>query len=109
MKVLEELGILTWVNRVKRALVIEPGVDMFGKANRRLRIFRTSNAYTFKDPNPRAAAQSSKSETQSGTPNQLLPLSCDVPKKADDPELQAALDRLQTSRRWMEERKSERR
>jgi hypothetical protein len=66
---LEELGLLSWENRIVRVTVAGAGVDLFGRPDRRVRVFRTSNAYTFTDPNPRV---SSKSETQPGTPNQDL-------------------------------------
>jgi len=47
------------VNRITR--VREWGVDLFGKAQNRIRVVRTSNAYTFVDPKP------SKSDLLTGT------------------------------------------
>jgi Helix-turn-helix domain len=49
---LEAAGILTWVNRIKR--VREWVGDLFGRAQSRTRVVRTSNAYTFNDPKPAA-------------------------------------------------------
>ena len=59
---LEDAGLLTWVNRIKR--VREEVLDMFGQWSARDRVVRTSNAYRFIDP------QASKSEFPSGTSNQ---------------------------------------
>jgi helix-turn-helix protein len=72
---LERAGVLTWVNRIKR--VREWGVDLFGRAQNRVRVVRTSNAYTFVDPKP------SKSELPTGTENQELGLL--VPRAPADP------------------------
>src|SRR5262245_31243591 len=47
---LERAGILTWVNRIAR--IREWGTDLFGRAQNRWRVIRTSNAYTFIDPKP---------------------------------------------------------
>jgi hypothetical protein len=57
---LERAGILTWVNRIAR--IREWGPDLFGRAQNRWRVIRTSNAYAFIDPKP------SKSELPTGTP-----------------------------------------
>ena len=51
---LEDAGILTWVNRIAR--IREWGPDLFGRAQNRWRVIRTSNAYTFVDPQPSRAA-----------------------------------------------------
>jgi Helix-turn-helix domain len=49
IRALERLGILTWVNRIKRVREYVPG--LFGKASAsRWRIVRTSNGYSFADP-----------------------------------------------------------
>jgi hypothetical protein len=48
---LERAGILTWVNRIVR--IREWGPDLFGRAQNRWRVIRTSNAYAFIDPQPR--------------------------------------------------------
>src|SRR5262245_6466242 len=63
---LECAGILTWVNRIVR--IREWGPDLFGRAQNRWRVIRTSNAYTFVDPQPHAKPPvSSKSEFPTGT------------------------------------------
>ena len=66
IKALEDAGILTWVQRIKR--VRERCADLLGDNGWRWRVLRTSNAYEFNDPG--AAYRSSKSEKPTGTPNQ---------------------------------------
>jgi hypothetical protein len=69
IRALELAGVLTWVNRIFRERVRER--DLFGLWSTRWRVLRTSNAYTFRDPNPRAAAADhSRSENPPGTVNQ---------------------------------------
>jgi hypothetical protein len=67
---LEDLGIMTWVNRVYRGRVPDPDMtDLLGQPMTRIRVLRTSNAYTFNDPHPCAfVGRSTKSDLQSGTP-----------------------------------------
>ena len=67
IKALEEAGLLTWVNRIKR--VHERVVNLFGEGvhGQRSRVFRTSNGYQFIEP---PDVQSSKSENKSGTEGQ---------------------------------------
>jgi Helix-turn-helix domain len=67
IKTLEEVGILTWVNRLVR--IREWGPDLFGRARNRWRVIRTSNAYTFVDPQKRAETScfSSKSDLPTET------------------------------------------
>jgi Helix-turn-helix domain len=66
---LERAGILSWVNRIAR--IREWGPDLFGRAQNRWRVIRTSNAYTFVDPRPCARSPvSSKSELPTGTEDQ---------------------------------------
>src|SRR3954454_11043662 len=74
IRALEDAGILTWVNRIAR--IREWGPDLFGRAQNRWRVIRTSNAYTFVDPKPCARPPiSSKSELTTGTGGQeLIPL-----------------------------------
>jgi hypothetical protein len=94
IRALESLGLMTWENRIVRVTVASMDADLFGRPDRRVRVFRTSNAYTFNDPNPRA---SSKSETQPGTEGQELfsSLATSIPaQKQADPSLEAALMRL---------------
>ena len=59
IRALEATGVLTWVNRIAR--IREWGPDLFGRAQNRWRVIRTSNAYTFVDPQPQPV-NSSKSE-----------------------------------------------
>ena len=74
IKALEDAGILSWVNRIKR--VAESGFagDLFGRRTRKTRVVRTSNGYMFLDPQPpkppESFANSSKSDFPSGTPIQ---------------------------------------
>jgi hypothetical protein len=64
IKALEEAGILTWVQQVKR--VRERCSDLSGSKG--WRWLRTSNAYAFHDPG--ASDRPSKSEKPTGTPIQ---------------------------------------
>jgi len=99
IKALEEAGILSWVNRIKR--VGERVQDLFGKWLVQTRVVRTSNAYQFTDPQPGGGGQSagngrnsSKSENPSGLTNQdsLSSLSTPAPRELDpNSELGAAL------------------
>ena len=87
IRALEDAGILTWVQRIKR--IRERCADLLGDQGWRWRVLRTSNAYSFRDPKKGAAAPisagfSSKSENPTGTRNQAL-----------FPDLSAALDRLE--------------
>jgi Helix-turn-helix domain len=72
IKALEEAGILSWVNRIKR--VAETTPDLFGHRTRKTRVIRTSNGYAFIDPKggqtPEPLGNSSKSDFPTGTPNQ---------------------------------------
>jgi hypothetical protein len=63
---LEDAGILTWVNRIAR--VREWGPDLFGRAQNRWRVIRTSNAYVLIDP------KASESKSRTGTEGQELSL-----------------------------------
>jgi Helix-turn-helix domain len=66
---LEAAGVLTWVNRITR--IREWGPDLFGRARNRWRVIRTSNAYTFVDPQVSTRPpDSSKSEFATGTEGQ---------------------------------------
>ena len=62
---LEEAGLLTWSNRIKRIHEWVPGLFGEGSA-RRERVVRTSNAYVLIDPQP------SKTEIKGGTINQTF-------------------------------------
>src|SRR4051794_19920077 len=72
---LERAGLLTWVNRIVR--IREWGPDLFGRAKNRWRVIRTSNAYTFVDPQkppPSGRRFSSKSDLPTETEGQELHL-----------------------------------
>jgi AraC-like DNA-binding protein len=69
LKALEDAKILSWVHRIRR--VREPCPDLLGATGWRWRVLRTSNSYAFNDPSPAGAQlNSSKSEKETGTPNQ---------------------------------------
>src|SRR5262245_10948652 len=63
---LERAGILTWVNRLVR--IREWGPDLFGRAQNRWRVIRTSNAYTFVDPQTKTAAAREAVSSKSDLP-----------------------------------------
>jgi len=69
IKALEDAGLLSWVNRIKR--VAEASTDLFGQRIRKTRVIRTSNGYQFRDPQPQKRPEnvefSSKSDFPSGT------------------------------------------
>ncbi len=67
MSALEQVGLLTWVNRIERRSV--PAAAHRGRG-RIVRVFRTSNAYRFVDPLPRASGHGSSTDFRSGTTNQ---------------------------------------
>ena len=99
IKALEDAGILSWVNRIKR--VIETSRDIFGQRIRKTRVIRTSNGYHFIDPQPLKRPESlgdcSKSDFPSGTRIQdsVLPKSPPAPRvlNPDNP-LEGALIRF---------------
>jgi AraC-like DNA-binding protein len=69
LKALEDAGVLSWVQRIKR--VREACPDLLGDGGWRWRVLRTSNSYAFNDPSPAGAQlKSSKSEKETGTSNQ---------------------------------------
>jgi hypothetical protein len=66
LRALEDAGILSWVQRIKR--VRERVSDLLGHNGWRWRVLRTSNAYNFRDPSPAAdRPDPSKSEKPTGT------------------------------------------
>ena len=99
IKALEDAGILSWVNRLKR--VVEAGRDLFGHPIRKTRVIRTSNGYMFLDPQPSKTPESltktSKSDFPTGTTIQksLLYKQAPAPRvlNPDNP-LEGALIRL---------------
>jgi hypothetical protein len=60
IRTLEDAGLLTWCNRLKRVRELVDGLPGIGAT--RSRVLRTSNGYRFNDP-----GQSSKSERPTGT------------------------------------------
>ena len=102
IKMLERAGLLTWVNRLARIKVYEPGLGW------RKRVIRTSNAYSFADPQAadRSAPAvvrprlSSKTERTRGTTIQDYS-QADAPRRRDIPtgetRLDAALARLRNA------------
>jgi hypothetical protein len=95
LKVLELAGVLTWHHRIVRIQVRER--DLFGHWASRWRVIRTSNAYVFRDPQPRVAGvPASKSENPAGTQNQEIQILTAAPVDPDNP-LEAALRRLGAS------------
>ncbi len=93
LKALEWAGVLTWQNRITRIHVRER--DLFGHWASRWRVIRTSNAYVFRDPQPRPeGVPASKSENQSGTQNQeVIDSSLAQPGNPNSP-LERALQQL---------------
>jgi hypothetical protein len=88
IKALEQVGLLSWMNRIVR---IRERCPVLGS---RIRIIRTSNAYHFHDPQPTAKPLlSSKSDFRSGTTVQDLS-SLPAPALDADNPLHAALLRL---------------
>ena len=72
IKVLEWAGVLTWQNRITRAVVRQR--DLFGRWTHRRTVIRTSNAYVFRDPQPQlAGVPAAQSENQTGRQNQEIP------------------------------------
>jgi hypothetical protein len=93
IKALEDAGVLSWVNRIKREREAAP--DLFDGHGWRWRVIRTSNAYNFRDPQAAARAPvASKSEKPTGTPNQAFSSSLHrhfSPSGGDIPSKEAAL------------------
>jgi hypothetical protein len=84
IRALEDAGVLSWVQRIKR--VREQCPDLLGDNGWRWRILRTSNAYNFRDP---GSPDSSKSERPTGTPNQGFSLPWGPPSAAKGPAVSA--------------------
>jgi hypothetical protein len=69
IKALEDAGVLSWVQRIKR--VREAAPDLFDGHGWRWRVIRTSNAYNFRDPKSAVGAPvASKSEKPTETADQ---------------------------------------
>ena len=71
LRALEFAGVLTWQNRIAR--IRERCADLFGRDGWRWRVIRTSNAYSFRDPQPQLAGIPCKSDQRTGTQNQEIP------------------------------------
>jgi len=71
LRALEFAGVLTWQNRIAR--IRERCADLFGRDGWRWRGIRTSNAYSFRDPQPQLAGIPCKSDQRTGTQNQEIP------------------------------------
>ena len=71
LKALEWAGVLTWQNRITRAVVRQR--DLFGRWSNRWTVIRTSNAYVFRDPLAENSHFRATSENPIGTPNQEIP------------------------------------
>jgi hypothetical protein len=91
LKVLEWAGVLSWQNRITR--IREHCRDLFGRDGWRWRVIRTSNAYTFRDPQAAVSGRpTSEFGNLPGTQDQ------DVPKllkllQAPTVDLNSALER----------------
>jgi hypothetical protein len=69
LKALEWAGVLTWQNRITRAVVRQR--DLFGRWSQRWTVIRTSNAYVFTDPKAAEIGHfRATSENPTGTQNQ---------------------------------------
>ena len=71
LKALEWAGVLSWQNRITRAVVRQR--DLFGRWSNRWTVIRTSNAYVFRDPMAENSHFRAASENPTGTPNQEIP------------------------------------
>jgi hypothetical protein len=93
LKALEWAGVLTWQNRITRIHIRER--DLFGHWASRWRVIRTSNAYVFRDPQPRPeGVPASKSENPPGTQNQEVMDSSRAPACDPNSPLEQALQQL---------------
>ena len=93
LKVLEWAGVLSWQNRITRALVRQR--DLWGGWSNRWTVIRTSNAYTFRDPQPQlAGVPAAKSENQAGTQNQDVLEPVLAPPRDPNSPLERALARF---------------
>ena len=89
----EWAGVLSWQNRITRALVRQR--DLWGGWSNRWTVIRTSNAYTFRDPQPQlAGVPAAKSENQAGTQNQDVLDPVLVPPRDPNSPLERALARF---------------
>jgi Helix-turn-helix domain len=93
LKALEWAGVLSWQNRITRAVVRQR--DLFGRWSNRWTVLRTSNAYVFRDPQPQlAGVPAAKSENPTGTQNQEVIDLIQVPPVDPNSPLERALTRF---------------
>jgi Helix-turn-helix domain len=93
LKALEWAGVLSWQNRITRAVVRQR--DLFGRWSNRWTMIRTSNAYVFRDPQPQlAGVPAAKSENRAGTQNQEVIDLIQAPAADTDSPLEHALARF---------------
>ncbi len=93
LKALEWAGVLSWQNRITRALVRQR--DLFGQWSNRWTVIRTSNAYVFRDPQPQlAGVPAAKSENRSGTQDQEVLDPVVAPTRTPDSPLERVLARF---------------
>jgi hypothetical protein len=93
LKVLEWAGVLTWQHRIARIQVRE--LDLFGRWASRWRVIRSSNAYTFRDPQAQlAGVPASKSGNRGGTQDQDVSNPLLAPAVDPDSPLERALRQL---------------
>jgi hypothetical protein len=93
IRALELAGVLTWQNRITR--VRERCRDLWGREAWRWRVIRTSNAYTFRDPQAQfTGVLASKSDQRTRTPDQELSKPLQAPVIDPNSLLERALARL---------------
>jgi helix-turn-helix protein len=93
LKVLEWAGVLTWQNRITRAVVRQR--DLFGRWSNRWTVIRTSNAYAFRDPQQSfAGVSAAKSEKLARTQDQDVLDPVPSPARDLDTPLEHALARF---------------
>jgi hypothetical protein len=93
LKVLEWAGVLSWQQRITRAVVRQR--DLWGRWSNRWTVIRTSNAYVFRDPQqPLAGVLAAKSENPTGTQNQDVSEPLPTPVTDPNSPLERALARF---------------
>jgi hypothetical protein len=93
LKALEWAGVLTWQNRITRALVRQR--DLFGRWSNRWTVIRTSNAYAFRDPQLQlTSVPTAQSENPAGTQSQDVLDLIQAPAPDHDNPLERALARF---------------
>jgi hypothetical protein len=94
LKVLDWAGILSWQNRITRALVRQR--DLFGRWSNRWTVIRTSNAYVFREPQPQLTGVPTTAQSENPTRTQNQESRSSVQTQAVDPNspLERALARF---------------